>query len=105
MLVNPATQASSAILPYVDGKEIFTSDATANPELRAINATPLAGAARFAADWYTTTIAGDSAQVKTCRPYVLVQITDGLDTCDPDQTNGPPAGASDFVAATIPGAK
>ncbi len=44
-----------------------------------------------------------------CRPYVLVQITDGADTCDNatsgDTTQGPIAAAAGFVAATVSGAK
>ena len=50
-----------------------------NPELRAINNTPLAGAARSATSWYQSVIGGDAQS--QCRPYVLVQITDGFDTC------------------------
>jgi hypothetical protein len=36
---------------------------------------------------------------------VLVQITDGFDTCDADANNGPIAAAQAFVAATTPGAR
>ena len=76
----------------------------ANPELRAINNTPLAGAARSATAWYNSIIGSDP--VAQCRPYVLVQITDGFDTCEGSNTlqnTGPVAAAEGFVAATVPG--
>src|SRR5204863_293302 len=41
----------------------------------------------------------------TCRPYVLVQMTDGDDSCDADASNGPVAAAQAFVAATVTGSK
>ncbi|MGZ3438062.1 MAG: MopE-related protein, partial [Polyangia bacterium] len=75
-----------------------------NPELRAINNTPLAGAARTATSWYNSVIGSDP--VAQCRPYVLVQITDGFDTCEGSatlQNTGPVAAAQGFVAATVPG--
>src|SRR5262249_16591447 len=88
------------------------------PELRSVGGTPLAGAARTATAWYTNFEASipandPRAAVEKCRPYVLVQMTDGVDTCeggnnsgtDIHNTLGPVAAASGFVAATIPGAK
>ena len=74
-----------------------------NPELRAATNTPLAGAARTAAAWYNSVIGADAKS--QCRPYILVQITDGFDTCDSSAAAGPVAAAQAFVAATKPGAK
>ncbi len=104
IVVDPATQPSSAIFQYVDGKEDDSDaggGAPVDPELRAYGHTPLAGAARTATVWYKNTV--DTQ--KQCRPYVLVQITDGFDTCDTDAKLGPPAAAAGFVGATVAGAK
>ena len=103
VLIDPsAANSSKLILPWVDGIE-DRSLSPINPELRADGETPLAGAARSAAAWYKTTIATDAKS--QCRPYVLVQITDGFDDCDGDFNAGPVAAAQSFVAATVPGAK
>jgi hypothetical protein len=110
IIVDPVVPNSNlAILPYVDLIEVNKPGALANtvvnPELRANGNTPLAGAARTATDWYKKTIAGDASASKLCRPYVLVQMTDGEDTCDNNQTTGPIAAAGGFVTATVPGAR
>jgi MYXO-CTERM domain-containing protein len=111
--------SSSQVLPFIDGAEVFTNNfannATipdlniTNPELRANGATPLAGAARAATQWYTNIVNGAGGEAVdpkiTCRPYVLVQLTDGQDSCDTDATNGPVSAAAGFVAATATGAK
>ena len=59
--------------------------------------------------WYTDIRDGLNGQATdskiACRPYVLVQLTDGQDSCDTDSTNGPVAAAAGFVAATKSGAK
>jgi MYXO-CTERM domain-containing protein len=115
LLIDPSTQPSSKVLPWGDGIEIFTAGTDpalkniTNPELRANGGTPLAGAARTATTWYSRVIASDPQ--KTCRPYVLVQMTDGVDSCENDgnltgdTTAGPIAAAAGFVAATTTGAK
>jgi hypothetical protein len=113
VLVDPVTSPSSAVLPYADGIEVISATASLdNPELRAVGSTPLAGAARSAITWYNNAYAADLAssdanvvKAASCRPYVLVQMTDGQDTCDTDGTNGPPAATGAFVAATKSGAK
>ncbi len=107
ILVDPATQASNLIFPYVNGREDLTDaggGVATDPELRAYGSTPLAGAARSAIAWYNAV----SDTQKTCRPYVLVQITDGFDTCEGStakEASGPVAAAQGFVAATVAGAK
>lgn len=107
ILVDPSTAgASNQVLPYVDGIEALPGNLAGlptNPELRAAGGTPLAGAARSATAWYKTVSATDAQAA--CRPYVLVQMTDGFDSCDADTTNGPIAAAGSFVAATVPNAK
>src|SRR5579883_2457568 len=108
ILVDPVAANSAAIFPYIDGVEDYHdngSGAPTNPELRAVGGTPLAGAARSAAAWYTAIKTANSDAKILCRPYVLVQMTDGFDDCDADTANGPVAGAQTFVAATAPGAK
>jgi hypothetical protein len=106
ILVDPATQASSAVFEYVNGREDFTPNGSGkitDNELRAAGNTPLAGAARSAATWYNNV----SDAQKACRPYVLVQLTDGADTCEPsgDRDAGPIAAAAAFVASTVPSAR
>jgi hypothetical protein len=110
ILSDPATQASSAVFPYVNNVEDYTPNAGGpsgvnDPELRADGLTPLAGAARTATTWYNAIKNANSDTQIACRPYVLVQITDGFDTCDADATNGPVAAAQSFVAATAANAR
>jgi MYXO-CTERM domain-containing protein len=111
--------SSAQVLPFIDNAEVYVNNGAGgslfdlkitNPELRANGSTPLAGAARAATQWYKNIVAGaggEAADPKiACRPYVLVQLTDGQDSCDTeDEVNGPVAAASGFVAATAPGAK
>ena len=120
VLVNPnaATFTPNAALPWVNQSEVYSDNGSGgatiasritDPELRANGGTPLAGAARAATKWYTDirdAANGQTADPKiACRPYVLVQLTDGVDSCDSDNTNGPVAAAAGFVAATEAGAK
>jgi hypothetical protein len=104
ILVDPVAAQSQSVLQWADGVEDFEDaggGVIKNPELRAVGTTPLGGAARAATAWYN----GIADPQKACRPYVLVQITDGFDTCEPgDQAEGPAAAASGFVTATVPGA-
>jgi hypothetical protein len=108
--------------------DISTAVNVANPELRSRGNTPLGGAARTAANWYAAirnysvdTVAHPNCLAGTqndpnplcdpklkCRPYVLVQLTDGVDTCEGGGntfTDGPPAAARGFVNATVDGAR
>jgi Putative metal-binding motif len=123
IVVDPASAGYSPnqILLFANGREDATA---ADPELRAEGLTPLAGAARTATAWYNaiknySLIAGTSANCLAgldanplcdpkilCRPYALVQITDGEDTCEPgDNTEGPTAAAAGFVDTTPTGAR
>jgi len=83
----------------------WTISLPTNPEMRAVGNTPLAGAARAATAWYSNIKNNNLDPQIACRPYVLVQITDGFDTCDIDVNNGPVAAAQGFVAATTAGAR
>jgi len=107
--VDPAGGNSLRVLPWVNGLEDYTAAISpffvVDPELAPDGNTPLAATGRAAATWYRNTIATDLQG--SCRPYVLVQITDGADTCegsnngDPEFTYGPAAGARAFVNETI----
>jgi MYXO-CTERM domain-containing protein len=108
ILIDPRTATSTAVLPWVDNVEDLRA-ATLNPELRANGFTPLAGAARTATVWYNDIKGNVRDPQILCRPYVLVQITDGADTCENGITSnednyGPVAAAAGFVNATIDGA-
>ncbi|HXK18952.1 MAG TPA: MopE-related protein [Polyangiaceae bacterium] len=100
VLIQPGAGSSPQLLPWVDFTEDFCSStnvvgaAPRNPELRASGNTPLARAVLTAkSDWYQPTYtdsktAGsqplDDALID-CRPYVLVVMTDGDDTCNADE--------------------
>ena len=114
IVVDPSSGApSTSILPWVDGIENETAGANFNPELRAVGNTPLAGAARTAAVWYANVRDTNADSKIACRPYVLVQMTDGEDTCENNNNNGgsiynnygPVAAAQDFVSVTSDGAR
>jgi hypothetical protein len=113
VIADPASgNAFATIASYTDGIEDYTVTPN-NLELRADGETPLAGAARSATNWYNATIGSDAQ--KLCRPYVLVQLTDGYDDCENpptagnpnpvENTAGPVAAAQQFVEATVAGAK
>jgi hypothetical protein len=108
--------------------DISTAVNVANPELRSKGNTPLAGSARTASNWYGAIrdytintgahpdcLGGAQNDPNPlcdsklrCRPYVLVQLTDGVDTCEGGGatfTDGPPAAARGFVNATVDGAR
>ena len=114
---NAAGFSSNQVLPWINGAEIYTDNGgtgtidsrITDPELHANGGTPLAGAARAATQWYANIrdgLNGEAADAKiACRPYVLIQLTDGEDSCDSSTGNGPIAAAAGFVGATKPGAK
>ena len=108
VLVRPADlNATGSILRWINGVEDFRDSGNGWPmdgELRAAGSTPLAGSARTALSaWYQPVY--DVSKMGSgkynandpqfdpqldCRPYVLVMMTDGGDSCDNDITNGPP---------------
>ncbi len=125
-LVNGSANAGDAHNGTIHWSISFVTD----PELRAVGSTPLASAARYITDWYSaiksysTNPANTNCPLGTdpnplcdpkiaCRPYVLVQMTDGLDTCERtggggnggDANEGPAAAASGFVDATTANAR
>ncbi|HEX4825431.1 MAG TPA: hypothetical protein VFV19_14095 [Candidatus Polarisedimenticolaceae bacterium] len=107
ILVDPTSPTpTTQVLPWLDGVEgLPGGSAGTNPELRASGAGPVAGAARSATAWYNAIKNGNQDPQILCRPYVLVEIVDGLDNCETDTVNGPVAAAGSFVAATVSGAK
>ena len=112
VLVDPSTAGSNApILPCVDGIEDYhdaSAASTVNPELRAVGS-HAAGRRRPHARPPGTTASRPATPTRKIAvpPYVLVQITDGDDTCDnaARPPTGPVAAAQGFVAATVAGAK
>ncbi|HKY35833.1 MAG TPA: MopE-related protein [Polyangiaceae bacterium] len=96
VLISPGASSGPQLLPWVDFVEDFCSStgvvggAPRNPELRGDGSTPLARSIITAReDWYRP-VYDDSRQAGSqplddalidCRPYVLVVMTDGDDTC------------------------
>ena len=68
-------------------------------ELRPQGPTPLAGTLRAARDYMLPIRAGDP--VGSCRPYTVLLLTDGVETCDAD-INAPATTAGELAAAGIP---
>ena len=94
VLVLPANNSNSVVLPWADNIENFQDNGQGNPinpELRAAGLTPLAGSARTALSKWYQPIYNVSKQGSPnfnansplydpqidCRPYVLVMMTDG----------------------------
>ncbi|HXU73274.1 MAG TPA: MopE-related protein [Polyangia bacterium] len=115
VLIDPSAAgfSSNQVLPWINNIEIYKdlggsgsiASRITDPELRANGGTPLAGAARAATAWYSSIATAGSDTKIDCRPYVLVQLTDGVDSCDSNNNDGPVAAAAGFVAATHTGAK
>jgi hypothetical protein len=88
VLVQPSANSGPTILRWVDYVEDFCSStasaggAPKNPEIRAQGGTPLARALRSArTEWYQPIKDGTSDPQINCRPYVLVVMSDGGDSC------------------------
>ncbi len=102
VLVMPGTNSGTQLLPWVDFVEDFCSSTAAvggpprNPEIRGSGSTPLGRSIITAReDWYRpvytdSTTAGTQPlddSLIDCRPYVLVVMTDGVDTCQAGTTH------------------
>ena len=104
------------IYRWIDGKEDpppFT--ATSNREIRAEAMTPLAGSIDSVRDWLLnpnrTDVGPGSGLLSTdptardpravCRPYSIILVTDGEDTCALDPSNDPVTAAAAAYAAGI----
>ncbi|MCC6217835.1 MAG: hypothetical protein IT376_23450, partial [Polyangiaceae bacterium] len=99
ILVSPGASSGTQILPWIDFKENFcsstasTGGAPRDPEVRGGGSTPLARQVRYARlQWYEPVYnaANGSALYDAqlnCRPYVLVVMTDGVDTCNLDPSD------------------
>jgi MYXO-CTERM domain-containing protein len=102
VLIQPGAGSSTQLLPWVDFTEDFCSStgtvggAPRNPELRAVGNTPLGRAVRNArTDWFQPTYTDSKTagvqplddSLIDCRPYVLVVMTDGDDTCEAGTTH------------------
>jgi MYXO-CTERM domain-containing protein len=96
VLIQPGPGSGQQLLPWIDFTEDFCSSTGAvggaprNPEIRGSGNTPLGKAVRTARDtWYQPTYAASKNgapdalddSLIDCRPYVLVVMTDGVDTC------------------------
>ena len=102
VLIQPGAGSGTQLLPWVDFVVDFCSSTNVvggtprNPELRGSGSTPLGKAVRTARDsWYQPTYTDSrTAGVQPlddslidCRPYVLVVMTDGDDTCGAGTTH------------------
>lgn len=102
VLVSPGPASSTQLLPWVDFVEDFCSSTNAvggpprNPELRGSGNTPLGRAVTTARESWYRPVYTDSRTAGTqplddslidCRPYVLVVMTDGVDTCNAGTTH------------------
>jgi hypothetical protein len=104
------------IYHWIDGKEDLPPfTATSNRELRAVTMTPLASAIDSVRAWLTdaskTSIGVGAGLLSTnaaardpraaCRPYNIILITDGEDTCSPNSTSDPVTAAGAAYSAGI----
>lgn len=103
VLVTPGPASSTQLLPWVDFVEDFcSSNGTVggpprNPEIRGSGSTPLGRSIITAReDWYRPVHTASKNAVSEpviddalidCRPYVLVVMTDGMDTCSAGTTH------------------
>jgi MYXO-CTERM domain-containing protein len=110
------TSNLSDIYRWIDGKEdVPPLSATSNREIRAVTMTPLASALDSVRGWLTDsskTSIGPSAGLlssttsardprASCRPYSIILITDGEDTCSPNVATDPVAAAEAAYKAGI----
>ena len=97
------------IYHWIDGKEDLPPfTATSNREIRAVTMTPLASSIDSVRAWLTdaskTSIGAGAGLLSTnaaardpraaCRPYNIILITDGEDTCSPNSSSDPVAAAA-----------
>jgi MYXO-CTERM domain-containing protein len=102
VLVTPGPASGTQLLPWVDFVEDFCSSTAAvggpprNPEIRGSGSTPLGRAVTTAReDWYRPVYTDSKTagaqplddSLIDCRPYVLVVMTDGVDTCEAGTTH------------------
>jgi len=106
----------SDIYRWIDGKEDLPPfTASSNREIHGVTQTPLASALDSVRAWLTdasksnigpspgllsSTVAARDPRA-SCRPYNIVLITDGEDTCSPDPTNDPVTAAAAAYAAGV----
>ena len=101
---------------WIDGKEDLPPfSATSNREIRSVTMTPLASAIDSVRAWLTdasqTSIGAGAGLLSAsaaardpraaCRPYNIILITDGEDTCSPNATSDPVNAAGAAFAAGI----
>ena len=105
----PATDNRNGIIKWIDNTEpSFNTSTTSgnfcnhsgagNCELRPQGPTPLGGTLRAARDYMIPIRSGDS--VGSCRPYTVLLLTDGVETCEASTT--PVTVAGQLAAAGIP---
>ena len=98
LLVSFASENQREILTYMDGESNYPGfdpeivPAGMDHELRGSGTTPIGGSLSSANDYLTNEAAIDP--VGACRPYAVVLVTDGGETCDGD----PAARAADLLA-------
>ncbi|MCB9535627.1 MAG: hypothetical protein H6704_05115 [Myxococcales bacterium] len=88
LLVPIADDARGAIVSWMDHVETFPYDVSGNRELRGDGNTPIAGSLRSALTLFRDqVIPGDERQ--NCRPYFVLLLTDGEETCETAADGGP----------------
>jgi hypothetical protein len=114
----PAAGASNLldIYHWIDGQEDLPPfGATSNREIRAVTMTPLASALDSVRAWLTDAsktnigvgagLLSSSASARdpraACRPYNIILITDGEDTCSPNAASDPVTAAGAAYAAGV----
>jgi len=104
------------IYHWIDGKEDLPPfSASSNREIRAVTMTPLASAIDSVRAWLTdaskTSVGAGAGLLSTnaaardpraaCRPYNIILITDGEDTCSPNSTSDPVTAAGTAYSAGV----
>lgn len=115
VLIQPGPGSGLQLLPWIDFTEDFCSSTGAvggaprNPELRGSGNTPLGKAVRTAREtWYQPTYTDSKTpgaqplddSLIDCRPYVLVVMTDGVDTCGAGTVHARDCAGSDAQCTT-----
>ncbi|MBU1239146.1 hypothetical protein KJ865_05495, partial [Myxococcota bacterium] len=96
ILVPLADGSKSTILTWIDHEETDTDEAgynsglspeeQPNPELRAVGGTPIGGSLNDLLIQLSTTDIGNDP-LRGCRPYSIIVLTDGAESCSTDPEN------------------
>ncbi|MDB4959446.1 MAG: Tryptophan synthase alpha chain [Myxococcales bacterium] len=86
LLVKFDPENANDLLAWIDGSSNYPGSPPAGKdfELRASGNTPLGGSLATARSYIAATRAADCPQVAACRPYKVILVTDGAETCAGD---------------------